>query len=276
MPNLNLVWMPDDHTAGVGTGAPNPVAEVADNDLAVGRMVDRISHSSIWKSSAVFVIEDDTQAGADHVDGHRGPLYVASPYAKRGVVDSTFYTQLNVVKTIEQILGIAPMNQEDRAAVPMTDVVHQHTRTSTPFTVVPNQIPLTQGLPTSTSTPSRKAAASPAAAGGRRRARRWPGRVRRRRRPRPVSRCPNALSTTSGRSGAGTRKFTGRGAMVDWANAAQLNRLDWYSAHNWTTPYPGDAKILAPNEVPGTQPAERVPERLTGSRHTDPGVFPSS
>ena len=81
--NLNLIWMPDDHTAGVGTGDPNPVAEVADNDLAVGRIIDTISHSKFWASSAVFVVEDDTQNGADHVDGHRGPLLVASPYAKR-------------------------------------------------------------------------------------------------------------------------------------------------------------------------------------------------
>jgi hypothetical protein len=71
LPNLELIWMPDDHTAGVGTGDPNPVAEVADNDLAVGRIVDSISHSKYWKSSAVFVVEDDTQNGVDHVDGHR-------------------------------------------------------------------------------------------------------------------------------------------------------------------------------------------------------------
>jgi len=103
VPSLSLIWMPDDHTAGIGTGAPNPVAEVADNDLAVGRIIDTISHSSIWKSSVVFVVEDDTQNGIDHVDGHRGPLLIASPYAARGIVDNSYYTQLNVVKTIEQI-----------------------------------------------------------------------------------------------------------------------------------------------------------------------------
>ena len=108
MPNLNIIWMPDDHTAGIGTGAPNPVAEVADNDLAVGRIINTISHSSIWKSSVVFVVEDDAQNGIDHVDGHRAPLMIASPYAKRGIVDNSYYTQLNVVKTIEQILGVAP------------------------------------------------------------------------------------------------------------------------------------------------------------------------
>ena len=84
LPNLNLIWMPDDHTAGIGTGDPNPVAEVADNDLAVGRIIDTISHSKFWKSSVVFVVEDDTQNGIDHVDGHRAPLMIASPYAQRG------------------------------------------------------------------------------------------------------------------------------------------------------------------------------------------------
>ena len=150
LPNLNMLWVPDDHTAGVGTGDPNPVAEVADNDLAVGRIIDAISHSQFWSTSAVFVVEDDTQNGVDHVDGHRGPLLIASPYAKRGIVDSTYYSQLNLVKTIEQILGVAPMNQEDRAAEPMFDAF-TNTPDYTPYTVVPNIIPLTQGLTTSSS-----------------------------------------------------------------------------------------------------------------------------
>src|SRR5450755_2190852 len=148
--NLSLIWMPDDHTAGVGTGDPNPVAEVADNDLAVGRIIDSISHSAFWKSSAVFVLEDDSQNGVDHVDGHRAPLLVASPYAKRGSTDSTYYTQLNVVKTIEQILGIAPMNQEDRAAEPMYNAFTSSPDFA-PYTFAPNQIPLTQGLTTTSS-----------------------------------------------------------------------------------------------------------------------------
>ena len=87
--NLNLIWMPDDHTAGIGSGDPYPVAEVADNDLAVGRIIDAISHSKFWKSSVVFVVEDDTQNGTDHVDGHRGPLLIASPFAKRGIIDDS-------------------------------------------------------------------------------------------------------------------------------------------------------------------------------------------
>src|SRR6201999_1161085 len=91
----------------------------ADNDLAVGRIVDDISNSKIWDSSAVFVLEDDTQAGTDHIDGHRGPLWIASPYVTHDAINSEYFTQLNVVKTIEQVLGIQPMNQEDRAAEPM-------------------------------------------------------------------------------------------------------------------------------------------------------------
>src|SRR5262249_30897286 len=115
LPNLTLMSLPADHTGG----GPGPVEQVADNDLAVGRMIDDISHSKYWSSSAVFVLEDDTQAGTDHIDGHRGPLYVASPYINHQAINSEYFTQLNVVKTIEQILGIQPMNQEDRAAEPM-------------------------------------------------------------------------------------------------------------------------------------------------------------
>jgi YVTN family beta-propeller protein len=228
--NLNLIWMPDDHTAGVGTGDPNPVAEVADNDLAVGRIIDTISHSSFWKSSVVFVVEDDTQNGIDHVDGHRGPLLIVSPYAKRGITDNSYYTQLNVVKTIEQILGIAPMNQEDRAAWPMYNAFTS-TPDDAPYTVVPNQIPLTQGLSSSSSATA----------------------------PSFVPATPSQLKIPASERAVYEQwvvwshngRFNGPGAIQDWANPAQLNRLDWYSAHGWKVPYPGDTKILSPNQVPG-------------------------
>jgi YVTN family beta-propeller protein len=234
VPNLNLIWMPDDHTAGIGTGAPNPVAEVADNDLAVGRIIDTISHSSIWKSSVVFVVEDDTQNGIDHVDGHRGPLLIASPYARRGLVDNSYYTQLNVVKTIEQILGIAPMNQEDRAAWPMFNAF-TNTPDSAPYDVVPNQIPLTQGLTASSSSSS--------AEGG-------PDFVPESAAQLGVPKAERAIYedwVVWSRAG----RFVGSHAIQDFANPAQLNRLDWYSAHDWKVPYPGDTKILAPDQVPG-------------------------
>jgi YVTN family beta-propeller protein len=229
--NLNLIWMPDDHTAGVGTGDPQPTAEVADNDLAVGRIISTISHSKFWKSSAVFVVEDDTQNGVDHVDGHRGPLLIASPYAKRGIVDDTYYTQLNLVKTIEQILGIAPMNQEDRAAEPMRDAFTNKANL-TPYTVRPNQIPLTLGLTTTSSTSAAAAfvPAAPAAIG-----------------------VPAAEQAIYEQWVAWSRtgRFNGTHPIQDWANPEQLNRLDWYSAHGWKIPYPGDKAILAPDQVPG-------------------------
>ena len=228
--NLNMIWMPDDHTAGVGTGDPNPVAEVADNDLAVGRIIDTISHSSFWKSSVVFVVEDDTQNGIDHVDGHRGPLLIASPYARQGIIDNSYYTQLNVVKTIEQILGVAPMNQEDRAAWPMFNAF-TNTPNATPYTFVPNQIPLTQGLTASSSNAG--AAFTPAT----------PSKLKI-----PVSaRAVYEQWVVWSHNG----RFNGKGAIQDWANPAQLNRLDWYSAHGWKVPYPGDKKILSPYQVPG-------------------------
>jgi YVTN family beta-propeller protein len=235
VPNLELIWMPDDHTAGVGTGDPNPVAEVADNDLAVGRIVNAISHSKIWSSSAIFVVEDDTQNGVDHVDGHRGPLLIASPYAKRGIVDNTYYTQLNVVRTIEQILGMAPMNQEDRAAWPMSNAF-TNKPDDQPFNVVPETIPLTQGLTVGSSATAaahgvpQYLPATPAEQGI----------------PRSEWKIYEAWVVWS-RAG----RFNGRGAIQDWANPAQLNRLDWYSAHDWKVPYPGDKAILAPSQVPG-------------------------
>ncbi len=142
--NLNLMWVMDDHTGGSNT--PDPIAQAADNDLAVGRIVDTITHSTYWKDSAIFVIEDDSQNGVDHVDGHRGPLQIISPYALHGKVDSTYSTQLNVIRTIEQILGISPMNQKDRAATPM-QAAFTHKPDMTPYTTRPNQVPLTYGLP---------------------------------------------------------------------------------------------------------------------------------
>jgi hypothetical protein len=95
---------------------------VADSDLAVGQIVDAISHSSIWKSSAIFVVEDDSQDGADHVNAHRIPVAVVSPYAKRGAVIHTRYDLLSVVRSIELILGMSPLGLNDALATPMYDV----------------------------------------------------------------------------------------------------------------------------------------------------------
>src|SRR3569623_183318 len=104
--SFNMMWLSSDHTGG----PPTPEAQVADGDLAVGKIVDTISHSKYWKDSAIFVVEDDSQDGADHVDGHRAPIQIISPWAQHGVVDSTYYSQLPMVRTIEQILGAQPLN----------------------------------------------------------------------------------------------------------------------------------------------------------------------
>ncbi len=97
--------LPNDHTSGTRPGWPTPKAAVADNDLALGQIVDAISHSKFWKETCIFVTEDDPQAGLDHVDGHRTVGYVISPYTKRKKVLSTYYSQINMVRTIENILG---------------------------------------------------------------------------------------------------------------------------------------------------------------------------
>jgi DNA-binding beta-propeller fold protein YncE len=119
LPQLSIIRLPNDHTAGTRAGSPTPRAMMADNDLALGRVVEAISGSAYWKDSAVFVLEDDAQSGPDHVDSHRSVLLVASPFAKRGFSDHTFYTTSGVLRTIELILGLAPMSQYDAAATPM-------------------------------------------------------------------------------------------------------------------------------------------------------------
>ena len=148
LPALNMMWVMADHTSGSAPGFPTPRAQVADNDLATGRIIDQISHSPYWKDTAVFVIEDDTQDGVDHVDGHRNIALIASPYAKKGAVVHTYYSQLNLMRTIEQILGLPPMNQMDLAAGPMTDAF-TNTPDLTPYTAKPNQIPLDEMTPAS-------------------------------------------------------------------------------------------------------------------------------
>jgi DNA-binding beta-propeller fold protein YncE len=119
MPRLIIMRVPNDHTIGTKVGKPTPVACVADNDLALGRIVEAITKSKFWKDTAIFVVEDDTQDGADHVDAHRSPAFVISPYTKRGSVDSTPYSTSGMLRTMELILGLKPMSQFDAAARPM-------------------------------------------------------------------------------------------------------------------------------------------------------------
>ncbi len=119
VPRLNMIRMGNDHTAGARLGMPTTSAMVADNDLSVGRLVDYLSHSSIWKESVVFVLEDDAQNGSDHVDAHRSTAYVAGGLVKRNYVDHTMYSTSGMLRTIELILGLPPMSQYDAAAIPM-------------------------------------------------------------------------------------------------------------------------------------------------------------
>ena len=116
MPNLVIVQLPSDHTAGTDPGFSSIKACLADNDWAVGQIVEGISHSKFWNSSLIFVVEDDAQDGLDHVDGHRTVALAISPYIRRGSIDSTFYSQCSMVKTIEMILGLPPMSLFDLIA----------------------------------------------------------------------------------------------------------------------------------------------------------------
>jgi YVTN family beta-propeller protein len=247
VPDLTLIWLPDDHTGG----APDPVAQVADNDLAFGRIVETISHSKVWKDSAIFGVEDDTQNGTDHVDGHRGPAFVISPYATGGVQDE-YSTQLNMVRTVEQILGIQPMNQEDYAAEPMYGAFTE-TPNFEPFTAAANEIPLTLGVAGFASTATTPATTTPATT-------------------------TPATTTTGGPDQEGVvpasmqgvydawiswkqhQRFLGPDAIPDAAKPVLFNRFDWYSAHDWQVAYPGDPKIYLPDEVPGRE----LPAALIG------------
>ncbi len=119
VPHFNSVYLPNDHTYGSSKGTRTPKAYVADNDLALGRLVDHISHSPIWKQTAIFVLEDDAQDGPDHVDAHRSPAFIISPYIKPHSVNHTPYSTSSMLRTIELILGLPPMSQYDAAAMPM-------------------------------------------------------------------------------------------------------------------------------------------------------------
>ncbi|MFI6491626.1 alkaline phosphatase family protein [Streptomyces sp. NPDC050564] len=229
--NLNMFWLSSDHTGGPA----NAAAQVADNDLATGRIVDEISHSKYWKDSAIFVVEDDSQAGLDHVDGHRAPMQIISPWAQHGTVDSHYYSQITMIRTIEQILGVHPMNQKDSAASPMRGAFTRHADL-TPFKALPNRTSLTDGLKT------------PPACGL----------------DTPAPQDPSAAAVPSAKVPADKQalaakwedwkshqRLTGPNAIPDFANPAQMNHFTWYQTHAWKKPYPGEDKIFAPDDVPG-------------------------
>ena len=207
LPNLIVMTLCTDHTSGTSAGYPTPAAQVADNDLAVGRLVDAVSHSSYWASTAIFMVEDDPQAGVDHVDGHRSTAFVISPYVKRGQVNHTYYTQIDMVRTIEGLLGLPPMNQHDLLAPPMMDAF-EDTPNLTPYNALPNQIPLDTLNPTA-STKLQKA---------------WQSEL------------------------AGFFPHSPK-QQPDVANESLLNHAIWYSTKGFSTPYPGESRVLYPREV---------------------------
>ena len=139
-PNFMIVYLPQDHTHGLAAKAPTPNACVADNDYALGRMIDAISHSRFWKDTCIFVNEDDPQAGYDHVDGQRSTCLVVSAYNKRNAVVHQFYNQGSVLHTMERILGVPEMNQMD-AMAPTMDACFADTLNLEPYTVVKNEVP---------------------------------------------------------------------------------------------------------------------------------------
>jgi YVTN family beta-propeller protein len=146
LPNLIYLYLPCDHTSGTRPGQPTPRAMVADNDLALGRCVEAVSKSRFWKDTVIFAVEDDPQNGFDHVDGHRTVGLAISAYNRRRSVDSTCYNQTGMVKTIELILGLPPMNQFDLSATPMRRCF-QSTPDLAPYTAVANRIKLDEMNP---------------------------------------------------------------------------------------------------------------------------------
>jgi YVTN family beta-propeller protein len=236
VPQLEMIWISSDHTGG----PPTAQAMQADNDLALGRFVDIISHSAAWKDSAIFVTEDDAQTGVDHVDGHRSPGYVISPYVQQGgITDSTFYTQVNMMRTIEQILGLTPMNQNDLVASPMRTafVDNPPAKNFKPWTHVKNGIPLTAGV---TQTPTQTAIPDAMAA---------------------VDQTIPAMSPAVRALRAGWMKkkaeiFAGKYQKPDSEDPDTVNHMIWYEATNYTRPFPGEKKVLPASAFNKAAPAK--------------------
>ena len=235
VPQLEMMWISSDHTGG----PPTSQAMQADNDLALGRFIDVISHSSIWSSSAIFVEEDDAQDGVDHVDGHRSPGYVISPYVNQKVnadgtgagvtEDGTFYTQVNMTRTIEQILGLKPMNQFDLVASPMRTLFIDNPPANNfqPWTHVANQIALTMGVNQTPTQPTIPAASSAV---------------------QPSTMPKESHAVRALRAGWMKKKaeiFAGKQHTPDSEDPNIVNHLDWYEATGFTRPYPGETKVLS-------------------------------
>jgi YVTN family beta-propeller protein len=230
VPALSLLWIMCDHTGG----PPTPQAEQADNDLAVGRIIDYISHSPLWSSSAIFIEEDDAQNGVDHIDGHRSPGYVVSPYAVQyGSTDHTYYTQVNMTRTIEQILGLTPMNQFDLVASPMRTAFvkgEAPKENFQPWTHVPNQVPLCDSSVTGCPLPSTVAA-----------------------------NVKETLKVAALRKAWLQKKaeiFAGKQNKPDSEDPDTVNHLNWYMTTDFKRPYPGEKKIRPASDFNNPAPTK--------------------
>lgn len=146
VPNLMVLSLPCDHGEGTNPKYPTPRAMMADNDLALGRIVEAVTHSPQWKETCIFVIEDDAQSGPDHVDGHRTVFMAISPYTKRKAVDSSFYTTTSMIRSIGLMLGLDPLNRFDALADPL-DECFTDTPDLTPYKATPNNVPLDERNP---------------------------------------------------------------------------------------------------------------------------------
>jgi YVTN family beta-propeller protein len=221
VPTLSVLWVIDDHTGG----PPTPQAQQADNDLAIGRIIDYISHSKIWHNSAIFIEEDDAQNGVDHVDGHRSPGYIISPWVKQnGPSDHTYYTQVNMTRTIEQILGLPPMNQFDLVASPMrTAFVDGEAPEDNfrPWNHVPNLIPLDQGVTTAAANTNDSAGIKALRAA-------W---IKKK-----------------------NQVFAGKLTKPDSEDPDTVNHFNWYMATGFKRPYPGEKTVRPPSDFNNAAP----------------------
>ena len=221
VPALSILWIMCDHTGG----PPTVDAEQADNDLAVGRIIDSISHSSVWSSSAIFIEEDDAQNGVDHVDGHRSPGYIVSPYAVQyGPTQHYYYTQVNMTRTIEQILGLTPMNQYDLIASPMRTafVNNPPKKNFAPWTHLPNQVPLDQGVTAGANNPKDS---------------------------------PKVKALRAGWLQKKSEIFAGKLTKPDAEDPDTVNHLNWYEATGFKRPYPGESTVRPPSDFNNPAPA---------------------
>jgi hypothetical protein len=241
VPALTTLWIMCDHTGG----PPGVAAEQADNDLAIGRIVDAITHSPVWKDSAIFVTEDDAQDGVDHIDGHRSPGYVISPYVVQSqggqpVANHTAFTQVNMTRTIEQILGLPPMNQFDLVASPMYNLFTDNPPASNfaPWDHVAATVPLcttgaSQTPPYYTGVLSGYTIVNGACV-------------------------PTATATAKNLhklkpiekawAVAKNKVFSGKQHMPDAEDPVVVNHWVWYEATGYTRPYPGEVKVRWPSD----------------------------